>query len=920
MPAPAIDTSLFTSLIVASFKDSSELPTPAQVEARVDELLVGPFRSLQPLRTALIDEVLRRLQTRMGAARVLENNEGHEDWLEGIDRSEWRHWPRLQEYLESIRRFPKAVMAELNRSTDYVLGRLESPARPPRWDRRGLVLGHVQSGKTTHYASLTAKALDAGYEVVIILAGIHNSLRSQTHERVDQLVIGRDSARFIESARQGQLAGIRYVGVGERDLLLGRDGPPNVITLTSSAEEGDFNRTVAKQIGMDLGGGTRLVLVVKKNVTILENLIAWLKATDASGQSRRHTVPTLVLDDEADHASINTNKDPDADPRRINGLVRLLLGLFDRVGYVGYTATPFANIFIPTDVDHAVYGKDLFPEHFILSLEAPDDYIGPGVVFGQPGDESVGVPERKPLPMFVDVTDADDWMPLKHKKTFVPGPLPSSLRKAIRLFVAACAVRCTRGEIDVHNSMLIHVTRFVDVQSHVHHLVGQEIDALTQLVTSASPATKAAVERELETLWQHEYVSHHHAFVERFGSRGLGLPAWSQVWGYVPDVLARLKTFKVNGQATDALMYSKEPKGLYAIAVGGDKLSRGLTLEGLSVSYFLRTSRMYDTLMQMGRWFGYRPGYVDLCRVYTPAGLKSAFREISFAMEELRNDLNYMADAKRRPIDFGLRVRNPSDGMLITSPDRMRRGEKVPVKFAGELVQTLDIPRSGDQADRNCQAVEALVSRLGAFDQTIRGKPVSHRVWRGVPVDEVLMFLSEYEAFHTPCFYDRCAGLRKYIRQQVGYSELKDWTVAVVGRKEGWMGREWRSLGFPLIHRHASEETTETRFITQAVVGSEDEAIDLNQSEYDAATALTRGRAGDESIANPSRLIVRECRPGNRGLLLLYPIADPTHAERCIPAIAVSFPKTLKGGSVDYTVNEVWMRQHGVLDDWSEDD
>ena len=930
MTTIAIDPVVLTNLIVTSFSTGDVLPTPEEVERRVDDILAGPaFSSLNGQRKELVDEVLRRLTTRVGNAKVLENDEGHEEWLNPADKASWKSWARLREYLESVKRFPQPVLSELDRSTDYVLGKLESPKRAGRWDRRGLVLGHVQSGKTTHYAALAGKALDAGYEIVIILAGIHNSLRSQTHERVDHLVIGRDSARFIEmraGKRREPGMAPREVGVGERDVLLGRIAPPAVITFTSSAEEGDFKQQVAQQIGMDIGG-TRLVLVVKKNATILENLIRWFEShlRDRVGEgTRRHDVPTLVIDDEADHASINTNPDPEADPRRINGLIRRLLLQFDKVGFVGYTATPFANIFISNDVDHDRFGKDLFPEHFILSLESPDDYVGPAVVFGQPGDDTVGIPERNPLPMFVDVSDADVWMPAKHKRTHEPGPLPPSLKEAVQLFVLACAVRCCRGSIDVHNSMLVHVTRFVDVQERVHRLITQEVKTLAELVTGGSTKVRDEIESKLEELWEREFVQKHPAFIGHYGERGIPLPSWSSVWDYVPEVLGRVKVFKINGSSTDALIYSKATKGLYAIAVGGDKLSRGLTLEGLSVSYFLRTSRMYDTLMQMGRWFGYRPGYVDLCRVYTPEELKDAFREISLAMEELRNDLAYMADAGLKPKDFGLRIRTPPDGLLITAPDRMRQRDHIQVKFAGELVQTLDMPRGKDgQAKQNRDAVADLIRERGAPERTVRGERTSHFIWHGIDVEDVLTFLSSYQANHSPCFMSHCEGVRKYIRQQVTKGELRQWAVAIVSREE----REdaWTATiaghAIPLVTRKRAGDEVQGRFVTQGVVGSAEEALDLNATEYAAALEATRRLPkGDPEAKFPKRQVVRAVRPESRGLMLIYPIADHTAPENWITAVALSFPEKLTGGSVEYTVNQVWLKQRGLFDDWEDND
>ena len=926
-----IDRNYLINFIVETFEDPASMPTPEEVGCRVDELLQNShLAGLRSERISAIEEILRRLTTRIGAATVLENNEGHEEWLSAVNKKEWRFWERLVEYLQHVMGFPRSVIVELEQSTDNVLGRLESPERSGAWDRRGLVFGHVQSGKTTHYTALAAKALDAGYQVVIVLAGIHNSLRSQTHERLDYYLLGRDSARYIEAAtRGGGNVGPRHVGVGERDLRLGRLPVPNVITFTSSASNGDFRRTVAQQIGMDLGPGSRLVLVIKKNATILENLLLWLDSLHAQNMAdRRHRAPALVIDDEADHASLDTGSDPEAEPRRINGLIRRLLAAFERVGYVGYTATPFANIFIPPDFAHESYGRDLFPEHFILNLKAPSNHIGPSAVFGNPGDESIGVPSQEPLPMFNPVSDAAQWMPDRHRRTHEPGPLPQTLKDALMSFVLACAARRCRGQLDVHNSMLVHVTRFVDVQGRVHAQISREIEAWQNLIAYSSGGPLAELKDKMRRLWEEDFAAHHDVFSARFPDQTPPLPSWGQVWNEVPESIRRIQVNQVNGTVNDALSYSRTPNGLYVIAIGGDKLSRGLTLEGLTISYFLRTSRIYDTLMQMGRWFGYRPGYIDLCRVFAPTFLRDRFREISLAVEELRKDLDFMADARMTPRDFGLRIRLPSEGLLVTSPDRMRSGQDIMVRFAGQLVQTLTMPRGGD-ANRNRNAVDTLIADIGRLpERSVREDLSSHLVWHRVPAATVMKFLGEYEAFHTPCFCQRCNGLRKFIAEELERNELAEWTVGIISKRKPKDEKSYATIGgqrVALVERDRQDGGMPDRYTTQAVVGSADEAIDLTGAEYAKALEKTRASAREgvdvDAISIPKREYTREVRPSTRGLLLIYPIADTENpAPDCtgsyVPALAVSFPKILATGAVGYRVTDDWLRQHGELDDW----
>lgn len=916
-------------LLMQALKIEAE-PTPAEVEAEVDRLLTGLFAPLRPYRQAIIDDVLKRIRVRVGVASVLSDNAGHIDWLPGVDRTQWTFWPRLDRYLRRVDELEPAKVLELDRSTDKTLELLESPSREGRWDRRGLVVGHVQSGKTSHYTALAAKALDAGYQIIIILAGVHNSLRAQTHERIDEYLIGRDSAALLEAVRQQRttVESGQRIGVSDFDLKRGVPDPVvSILTCTNSNDTGDFKTVVATQVGLQVGPGSRLVMVVKKNATILRNLVDWMRLQNAvpgtAGPDRRVPAPTLVVDDEADHASINT-RDPDQDPTTINRLIRELLMAFDRVSLVGYTATPFANIFIPLDVNpanQARFGDDLFPRSFIVNLKPPSDYIGPDRVFGHPGDESINIPERPPVPMFIPVKDAGTWMPDKHKKDHYPGAVPPSLQEAVRLFVLVCAARAARGDEQVHNSMLVHATRFVNVQSRVAEQIEAELNALRNVLSFGAPGNSRSERQTMKDLWDEQILRKHEEFRVQLGEECPSLPALDEVWKRVDAALKRITVMRVNGTSADALKYSKNPEGVYVIAIGGDKLSRGLTLEGLSVSYFLRTSNMFDTLLQMGRWFGYRPGYSDLCRVYTTPTLYAAFREIALAMEDLRADLDLMADTKKTPLEFGLRVRTPQDGLVITSANKIRRGDPVQVRFADSIIQTLEIPRRGDQAVENRAAVRTLIEELGTAQRKVRGENSPHYLWHNVGVDKVLEFLSRYEAFSTPSFFTRCTAIRNYIRQQVEKGELTGWTVAVVSKRSSPRQVRLGAYDVNLVERGKdSTPAPEDRLRMRGVVGSEEEALDLSKAEYDVADAARASKADD---APKFRETVRNQRPASRGLLLIYPLKvrgeDLRPGEDFIPAVAISFPASKTAQPLSYTVNDVWKQQYGLIDEPDDD-
>lgn len=921
--------------------DGSQVLSLQEVESIVDTFLTGVFEQFKPHRQSIIDEILRRVNIKIGIAAALDGDQqDHVEWLNDEAKASWVIWPRLESYFLTREKMPPTVVKELGRSTDKVLERLESPKRAGKWDRRGLVVGSVQSGKTTHYTSLAAKALDSGYQIVIILAGIHNNLRSQTHERIDKHLIGKDSAAMLQAHRLGENMGaaVSPIGIGLFAQELGYDPLPyTVITCTSSDENGDFQTPTAQRVGFEVSDGTRLVMVVKKHGTILKNLIKWLRTqnTNTAVSNAKIKAPTLIIDDEADHAGINTTKDANANPTMINRRIRQLASSFERVGFVGYTATPFANIFIKPDdadtperiIDGIPLGKDLFPESFIISLKPPSNYIGPNLVFGHSGDEAVGLAGKKPLPMYVKIADSGDWVPDRHKPQHPPGAVPDSLREAIKLFALVCAVRAVRGDSKKHNSMLVHATRYIDVQDKISIQISTELEILQNLVLHASPAKRQSISEELMEIYFNRLVAPHEEFRLRLNDT-LPIPEWKDIWEALPDTLDKISVMKIHGKSEEALEYSRRKDGVSIIVVGGDKLSRGLTLEGLSISYFLRASNMFDTLLQMGRWFGYRPGYADLCRVYTTKSLYSAFEEIALATTELQEELESMASSGKTPKDYGLKVRTPSDRLLITAANKIRSGKPVAVQFAGECVQALEVYYNAPKAQKNETAIKELIINLG-----IKGKrqdALNNYKWEEVEVQTVLDFLQEYEAISTPSFYNNCDPLRRYITDQVGKGELVNWTVALVSKSKQSEGGTCFIDGeeIKLVSRGIVDELGATvKF--RAVVSGDDERADFTEPANSSSANLSDPdlNAGGIVRTSSKREAVRKARPQSRGLLLLYLIEGTqisketenkevvTPEGKFIPSIAVSFPYSSTARALEYTVNEVWRKNYGLVEE-----
>ncbi len=851
------------------------------------------------------DLLLRRVEEEVSvfvaAGSVLEDADAnHEPWLDARRAGiEWAFWEAYRGWLRKT--IPPDVVRGLDNFTDDILSRLEDPARAGAWDRRGMVVGQVQSGKTSNYTGLICKAADAGYNFVVILAGVHNSLRSQTQQRIDEGFLGLDSrtsAAFDNTNRS--------IGVASG----GRDHPP-VFTLTSSDERGDFSRQVAGRIAGRLGSNP-VILVVKKNKTVLENLIAWITSTNGEtdpngGRSVVRKFPLLLIDDEADYASVNTKKieielDEDgavvaeSDPTAINQLIRKLLSSFEKSAMVSYTATPFANIFIHEEETSEKYGEDLFPRSFILRIPPPSNYVGPAEVFGVPSRYDRA--DRPGLPVLRTVSDAEDWLPTGHRKTAVLGQLPDSLREALRAFILVCAARASRGDVNVHNSMLIHVTRFVDVQERVDEQVSSELDALKERLRYGDGGAARLLD-ELEQLWIDDFQPTCEHFPESHREVSV---TWDEVATHLPAASARIQVVRINGSAGDSLTYSDHSDGASVIAIGGDKLSRGLTLEGLSVSYYLRASKMYDTLMQMGRWFGYRRGYNDLMRLYTTAELQMWYRDITVANEELHGKFDEMAASRSNPRDFALYVRQSPAGLLVTARGKMRSGINMQLSYSGDISETVSFRKDASEQDENLKAAERFLTEQAAHFASRRG--AGNFVWNGVSGGDVAALLETVKTSETATKANS-ALLAKYIRSRLEADELTDWTVAVIDNTRSatrvpFAGRE---VGLTLRHENITDHPSV--FSIKRFVNPVDEFLDLTKDEQSAALALTidawedAGRKGAPRAKArpkiPSGEYVRKVRPATRGLLTFYLLEPPRgldELERGLLGFFVSFPES----------------------------
>lgn len=742
--------------------------------------------------------VAEQMRTIAAKRALFDPEDEAEPWYAGPSEYDI-FWPELKVSLEADPGWAAAVPS-LNEASTDIVGLLADP-HSPSIQTRGLVLGFVQSGKTANFTASIAKAADAGYRLFIVLSGVHNSLRRQTQLRIDEQLIERHPARWV--------------------------------ALTD--EHRDFGQPV-KALPLLASPDLRCIAVVKKNVSRLTRLRDWLR--DAQKYGGLDTCPILIIDDEADQASPNAARDPELDRTRINERLTELLSL-PRVAYVGYTATPFANVLVnPAD------STDIYPRSFIYALDKPATYFGSRELFGASVSEDDAAEGDQPHDMIRIVSD-DEADEHSTKNLVANGPsVTESLADAIRWFILATTARRVRSGVAKHSSMLIHTTMRVDPQLAY-------LDPIRSFVRSVQADVLADHTDVLRQLWEREIGR------EPAARHGLEAVLFEDLIPALSATIDDLKVLADNGLSTDRLVYDNEPATV--IAVGGNTLSRGLTLEGLVSSYFLRGSSTYDTLLQMGRWFGYRPGYADLPRIWTTQQLADDFEFLSEIEDALRSEVTrYRTMDGATPANLPVRIRlHPR--MQATSRVKMHFAVRGEASFSAQRPQTTYFAhRDSQTVARNLDAGRRLIrkaSKRGSSPDVLENRVIV----RDVPVDEIREFIREY-TFHpdseiTPDL------LLKYIDGQRKSGALELWNVAVMGIKNP---ARTLDLGLdapsPLISRSKLERASDAnRAVIGTLMSKPDRVADLHPS-----TPVTTATS-DQALQ-----ALRDA--DGRGLLVLYPI------------------------------------------------
>lgn len=774
-----------TVTTIINGKFGNELPTLEQIN-EVAENIRSALNTLYPIIDEEFIQVKKHLASNIlhtiGTALTLKGKDSaHQSWYL-VQENDGFYWNRYRTYLKTEKHWGIEVVNRLNETTDGVMDDLGNPKDSSRpFQRRGLLLGDVQSGKTATYTAICNKASDAGYRVIIVLAGMMENLRVQTQARLDAEFVGIES-KFTLDKKADKDIRYRPVGVGKI--------PPyrtekRIACFTSVST--DFNKATLRALGLSLRtlNGTAL-FVVKKNKSVLNNLYKWLIENNADHENGIIDLPLLLIDDEADNASVNTNSE-EKDPTAINHAIRNILNCFKHASYLGITATPFANIFIDPEPEGDGTIKDLFPKDFLTVLPSPDLYIGADKIFGngdadnwsEDGEFQRDEGEYGGSIIPIENNEQEPYFVFKHKRDLADTlrDLPCSLREAIRYFILATAVSDIRRDNTEHRSMLVNVSRFTAVQNRLTELVKDYVGAIKTDLENYSqlPINEAMKIQNIEALastW------------DKFNIDIQSSMQWDELLkSYLFKAARRIEVRAVNQvYGASSLNYHEYTKtGMRVIAVGGNSLSRGLTLEGLCVSYFYRNTMMYDTLLQMGRWFGYRPNYDDLFKVWMAEEALDWYGYITDAINELKDELRKMERQNQTPEEFGLKVRQAPGSLLITARNKMRSATSIsrPITVSGRMIETPRLKGDSETLRENemlCRRfIQSLTSdiRTPSFE---RDDFTNSYIWKDVPKKKIIELVSSFSTHPWNLNFQPIA-LSEYIEKDEG--SLEFWDVAI---------------------------------------------------------------------------------------------------------------------------------------------
>jgi hypothetical protein len=753
-------------------------------------------------------------------------------------KNSWNYTNRYFSLLENKGRSEK-VINEVRKTSFEILEKLGDPKSREEFYVKGLVVGNVQAGKTENFNAVINRAIDSGYKLIIVLAGLMEDLRNQTQVRINNDVVGE--GEDIETGR------IKDIGVG-KIRKFGSQGDESVTQIISvTSAKSDFKKTL---LDADFSLNHTNILVCKKNVSVLRNLIVWLHDYLQENKDQ-HNIPLLILDDEADNASLNNEGKKGREyASRTNGHIRALLGLFKRKTYLGYTATPFANILADRNdapennwvVKYKLRGQveekalqrvdNLFPDDFIVLLNPPTNYIGAKQIFETLKPLENKVELKIPLVEIVDdnienfpdkvyfnqtgelegvikIKNKDEWDEIiGENKSYCdfnnfndykrltrssragddfPRKIPESLKESIQCFILSIAIRESRKPamkdsviFNPHNSMLIHISRYTIWQNKLKLLIDIYIKELQSCLQLDEPQNTTSIYKAFEKTW-YKYYSNIIENISKYLPNGYEDEFMKTISfeiiknNFLSNAIRGIEVKAINSVTGDKLTYPKNSPKKY-IAIGGNRLSRGFTLEGLSINYFIRSTDYSDALLQMGRWFGYRPGYLDCCKLFITRDSVDKYDLVTRTIEELEVEFKKMEETNRRPSDFILRVKKHPGALKITRPAILRDTLEVNWSYQDSLLQSTSFDISKEKIDSVWNQFMQIVAKHKFVIKKHDGnKSDAGFLIAQTDISGILDILRKDNNFGK----ETCNSIIRFLERCRGVNKLNKWTIAI---------------------------------------------------------------------------------------------------------------------------------------------
>lgn len=841
---------------------------------------------------------------------------GFRTWLTSERKEElknsWNYSDRYFTLLEKAGRSEK-VIHETKKTSFEILEKIGDPKSREEFYVKGLVVGSVQAGKTQNFNAVINRAIDSGYGLIIVLAGLMEDLRNQTQLRIENDVIGEGLDIDTDTLVKKGVGTIRRFG------NMGDSSITQVISITSA--KSDFKKSL---LDADFSLNHTNILVCKNNVSVLRNLIVWLHDYLEENKDQ-HDIPLLILDDEADNASLNNEGKRGREyASKTNGHIRALLALFKRKTYLGYTATPFANILADRNdapennwiVKYKVRGQaeekalqrvdNLFPDDFIVLLNPPTNYVGAKQIFEttKPIDNKVEL--KIPLVELVDdniehfpdkvyspsngelvgvlkIKSQDDWnekigqfnsyldfadyreyrRQTRSSRTGdgFPRKLADSIKESILCFILSIAIRESRKPAMInstmfnpHNSMLIHISRYTLWQNSLKDLIDVYIRNLQSSLQLDDPSRPTSIFATFERIWFKYYstiIEHVSDYLPKgYDDEFLKPISFETIQNnFLTDAIKGIEVKAVNSSTGDKLIYPRNTPKKY-IAIGGNRLSRGFTLEGLSINYFVRSTDYSDALLQMGRWFGYRPGYLDCCKLFITGDSMEKYDLVTRTIEELEIEFRKMEEKNRTPANFILRVKKHPGALKITRPAILRDTLEVNWSYQDTLEQSTNF-------DIRKQKIEAVWEQFknniaGKHEFEIKKKENGSDagfLTSQTDIAGVLEILKQENNFGN----ETCDSIIKFIERCQEVNKLTKWTIAIktTGRAKANEGKgklKSKESNLPIditmtVRRGPSADDGvkwfREKFVNEKIFGASGKSANLISAGLDLSILLT---------------------------------------------------------------------------------